>query len=256
MQDDNHWHIPQILVSGSIPDDIEAALPPDGELPTISPEFGRAVVRLILALRPTSVLEFGAGASSVVAAMALQASCQGRLTTVEHAPQYSADAWQRVKAVPIDSALIAAPLVLRPHSQGLLYMYRLTTELRPRALYDFVVIDAPPGARDAALYQALPHLCAGAVIVLDDASRVQEGTVINRWLRACQGLELLCWNKGFARGVAVLRYRGPNTLRLSLRTILGTCHDRWVYRRLVAILRKQDAQTSAVAQRFPTSQSR
>jgi predicted O-methyltransferase YrrM len=232
-----------LLLSGPIPPDIEAELPPDGELATISPDFGRGLARLLLGIRPQSVLEFGAGASSLVISMALRAAGRGRLTSVEHAPRYSAAAWKRVEAVGVDAALIACPLALRPHSQGLIYQYQGIDRIKARAPFDFVLVDAPPGAfgRDAVLYQILPYLSSGALIVLDDAARVNEGTVINRWRRACEGLDIVCWNREYARGVAILRYGGRPQLRMSLRNVLGTCHDRVIYRRLVQILRRQDA---------------
>ena len=191
------------LLTGAIPSPIEAALPPEGEFFTISPEFGRALVRLIRVVRPKSILEFGAGASSLLVAMALQDNGAGRLTTVEHAPQYSASAWARVQQVRgVDAELIAAPLVLRLSARGLLYQYQMASRLKARAPYDFVIVDAPPGVcgRDTTLYQALPYLSKGATIILDDAARVQEGTVVNRWLRACPGLEVCYWNKDLARG--------------------------------------------------------
>jgi hypothetical protein len=148
-----------------------------------------------------------------------------------------------VARLPVDAELLASPLVLRLHSQGLLYRYQTSDQLAARGPYDCVIIDAPPGAfgRDTALYQALPHLSHGALIVLDDAARVQEGTVVRRWLRACRGLQLLYWDKEFARGVAVLRHTGDATLRISPRNVLGAFHDRWVFRRLVQVLRQQDA---------------
>jgi predicted O-methyltransferase YrrM len=232
-----------VLVSGAIPAEIEAELPPDGELPTISQDFGRALVRLLLAVRPHSVLEFGAGASSLIISMALRAAGRGRLTSVEHAPRYSAAAWRRVESLGVDATLLASPLLLRPHPQGLIYQYQGLERLKERAPFDFVMVDAPPGAfgRDTVFYQMLPYLSPGALIVLDDAARVNEGTVINRWRRACDSLQIVCWNREYARGVAILRYDGPARLRMSLRNLLGTCHDRILYRHLVKILRKEDA---------------
>ena len=234
----------EALLARVIPPEIEAELPPDGDFATISPDFGRALVRLIRALRPKSILEFGAGASSLLVAMALQDNGVGRLTTVEHAPRYSASTWARVQQVRgVDAELIAAPLVLRLSARGLLYQYQMASRLKARAPYDFVIVDAPPGVcgRDTTLYQALPYLSKGATIILDDAARVQEGTVVNRWLRACPGLEVCYWNKDLARGVAVLQYSGDGSLNVSLRTLLGTCHDRWIYRQSVRALRRQDA---------------
>lgn len=233
-----------ILETGAIPSDIEAALPPDGELPTISKDFGRALVRLLGVLRPRSVLEFGAGASSVVVAMALRRNGTGRLTTVEHAPQYSAQSWERVRSErDLDARLIPAPLVLRLSLKGLLYQYEVTPDFQARAPYDFVVVDAPPGVcgRDTTLYQVLPYLERGATLMLDDTARVQEHTVVNRWLRACPGLSVVYSNSEIGRGIVLLKYDGDGTLKTSIRNWLGSCHDRWIYRASVRTQLANDA---------------
>jgi len=233
----------KVLREGTVPSDIEAVLPPDGELPTISPDFGRALFRLVAALKPRSILEFGAGSSSLVLSLALRHIGGGRLTSVEHAPKFSAASWNRVEETGIDALLIHAPLALRLHSQGLLYQYRGLDRLTSRGPFDFVLVDAPPGVygRDATLYQALPHLNPGSFLLLDDAARVQDGTVINRWRRACDSLDIVCWDKQFARGVALLRFNGPRPLKLSARTIAGTLHDRLVFRKWVRVSRRNEA---------------
>jgi predicted O-methyltransferase YrrM len=182
------------IATGSIDPAIERELPPEGPFPVISPEFGRALARLITSLRPQSVLEFGAGVSSVVVTLSLQLNGSGRLTTVEHAPQYSLASWNRVRSIAnVDAELFASPLRLRFTAHGPLYAYQSFDRVRHRAPFDFVLVDSPPGTigRDTTLYQALPYLAPGAILVLDDAARVQDGTVIHRWLRTVPGLEVL-----------------------------------------------------------------
>jgi len=233
----------EIIAAGQIPSEIENVLPPEGPFPVISPEFGRALARLIISIRPKSVLEFGAGVSSVVVALSLHSNGIGRLTTVEHAPQYSTASWERVRSITdVSAELFESPLRLRFTRHGLVYAYQSFDRVRQRGPFDFVLVDSPPGTigRDTTLYQSLPYLAPGAILVLDDAARVQEATVIRRWLRAVPGLELVLWNKQFARGIAILRYSGVPKVKLSLRTLLGTCHDRWIYREAGRALRAHD----------------
>jgi predicted O-methyltransferase YrrM len=200
----------------------------------ISQPLGRLLTSLVLSLKRRSILEFGAGTSSLVLARALQrGGCGGRLTSVEHQPEHSKDAWQQVSALGVDACLAVSRLRLRLTTPGLLYMYTdAGPALADRAPYDLVLVDAPPGqlGRDAPLYQAYPHLAEGAIIVLDDARRPQERTAVRRWLAAFPGLRLVALDADYGRGTAVLVHTGDKRRRLSARNLLGSLHDRWLAR--------------------------
>jgi predicted O-methyltransferase YrrM len=198
----------------------------------VSLETAHLVSRLVRHLQPRSILEFGAGASSLVLASALHANGSGRLTSIEHQPTFAQTAWEKMTQFPgIDTRLVEARLGLRFSRHGLLHAYLgIDDALRERGPFDFMFIDAPPGhlGRDATLLAAAPYAARGAIIVLDDARRPWEQTAIRRWLRALK-LELVFESHVVGRGVVVLELLQPTAAAFSLRTFAGTIHDRFVH---------------------------
>lgn len=212
-------------------DTVEEVLPPvDGGFP-MPRDLMRFLARLVVEGGCRSVLEFGAGRSSVALARALRLAGGGRLTSVDHLPEYCSEAWAEVQAVPgLDSQLLVSRLRPQLHATGLLYNYvDAEPAIRARAPYDLVVIDAPPRAlkRDATLHLAMPYLREGALAVLDDAARAEERTAVGRWLRFYPGMHELISEPSFARGVAVLWHDGNKWRRPSLRPVVGSLLDHY-----------------------------
>jgi predicted O-methyltransferase YrrM len=207
--------------------------PPDGW--AVSLDTAQLLSGLIGRLAPKSVLEFGAGRSSLVLASALQGSGGGRLTSIEHQPSYAEPSWRKMTQFPsVDAVLVHAGLGVRLSRHGLLHAYvGIDDALRSRGPFGFVFIDAPPGehGRDATLLAAAPFLSDGAIVVLDDASRPREQSAMRRWERAL-GIERVFESAAVGRGVAVLRLPRVAPARFSWRTFVGTIHDRWVERRV------------------------
>ncbi|HEX6589049.1 MAG TPA: class I SAM-dependent methyltransferase [Longimicrobiales bacterium] len=174
---------------------------------SVSPEAARAVAHMVVTERRTGVLEFGAGGSSRVFAAALERIGGGRLTSLEEAPQWSAQAWRHVEASPhVDAKLIPASVRLTADRGGVYFGYRQLEEVLARGPYDFVFIDAPAGpyGRDGALRAAFEALAPGALIVLDDARRAREQRTVRRWLLAYPELRLVANDPSIGRGLAVL----------------------------------------------------
>jgi len=195
----------------------------------VSLETAQFLDGLIEQLRPLSVLEFGAGRSSLVLASALQRCGGGRITSIEHQPALAEQAWRKVSQfAAVDARLVPARLALHVSKHGLLHEYvGIGRTMRMRGPFDFVFIDAPPGylGRDATLLAAAPFLAAGAVAVLDDAMRPGEKTAVRRWNRAMD-VETVFASDAVGKGVVVLRVLQPARPFFSLRTFLGTVHDR------------------------------
>jgi predicted O-methyltransferase YrrM len=186
---------------------------------------------LVLHLRPSSVLEFGAGRSSLVLAHALQAIGGGRLTSIEHQPQFSELSWRQMKRYgAVDAHLVRARLALQVSRHGLLHAYAGAGDaLRARGPFGLVFIDGPPGAqgRDATLLSAAQFLAQGAIAVLDDAARPAEKTAVRRWERALD-VERLYESDTIGRGLVVLKVAHPGSPSFSWRTFAGTIHDRLI----------------------------
>ena len=176
----------------------------------ISTDAARVVARIVVHERRTRLLEFGAGGSSRILAAALEEIGGGRLTSLEEAPHWSADAWELVRQSPnVDARLIPASIHLRLDRRGLYFGYGQLTEVADRGPYDFLFVDAPAGAygRDGALYAVVDSLMPGALIVLDDAARPREQRTVRRWLLNYPQLRLIANDPDVARGLAVLEKR-------------------------------------------------
>ena len=225
----------QAYESPGVPFDLDTILPRERNPWSLSDPMARTLARLVVRLGCRSILEFGAGWSSVVLAHALHAAGGGRLTSVEHQPEYVGDCWDRVRRVPsVDAALVVLPLRSQLSRHGLLWRYdRLARNLAARAPFDLILIDAPPGAygRAAPLFDSYATLAPGAIVVLDDASRSEERSAIARWLATCPGLQLVVHDEGVQRGIAVLVHDGNKRQRLLPRKIAGTFRDRLRERR-------------------------
>lgn len=176
---------------------------------TITRELARFLALLILDTRPQSVLEFGAGTSSLLLARALELAGGGALTSVEHKPQHVD--WAAVEQVDgVDARMVVSPLRPRVGRRGFRWEYVAAHEsVAARGPYQLVLIDAPPRRfrRDGSFALAYRSLAPGAVIVLDDAGRKEERRSIRRWAARYAGIRLVVHEAGFGgKGVAVLTY--------------------------------------------------
>jgi hypothetical protein len=202
-----------------LPAGVRGALPPAETSYALARPTAAGWARAVTRLGCRRLLEYGAGASSRVAAEALRAVGGGRLTTVEQDPTWCVELWAQTRSVAtVDAAMVVAG---RPTARwtrhGLMHGYFDTAgELAERGPYDAVLIDAPQGCygRDAGLWLALPHLSAGAIVMLDDAGRWKERLTLKRWRRAIPSAELVAYDATIgASGAAVLRVHKPTEAR-------------------------------------------
>ena len=131
--------------------------------------------------RPTTVVEFGSGATSLIIARALQLHGGGRLHSYDqHAPFVDATAdWLRTHG--LDAEMRHAPLRHpAPGWPGLWY--------DPPALpdeVDLIVIDGPPWTihplTRGSAESVFSHLAPGGAVMLDDAARPGERIIARRW---------------------------------------------------------------------------
>lgn len=232
-----------------------AAAPDDAPATTTrwaaSPALSLALERMVALARPRSILELGAGASSLVLARALVRLGGGRLTSLEHLPRFALEAWREVERVPgVDARLVASRLRLRASAAGVHYTYAdAEPELARRGPFDLVFVDGPPiyYGRDGAMHLAHPHLSPGALVVLDDAARPGEQRTLRRWRRVYPDLTLLVMDSTFGRhGCAVLVCpRKPRPPVFSLAAFLDSVVESG--RALRHVLRRRRARRLAAA---------
>lgn len=186
----------------------------------IDPPFGAVLANVVMMGGRRSVLEFGAGSSSVLFAAALDAVGGGTLTSIEQDPTWCAEQWARVQEFgSVDSLLIPSTPRRQVGRIGVFVSHTDAADaLSSRAPYDLVLVDAPQSflGRGGAVPLAYTYLSEGALVILDDASRPGEQWAIAHWLRAYPGLQLDYYDTDFGnKGLAILRKRSAAAPRFS-----------------------------------------
>ena len=137
----------------------------------------------ILGARPKVVVEFGAGASTLVAAQALQMTGGGHLLSFEQHEDFVLATRHWLAEHGLSADLRAAPLVPAPGGwPGLWYDHGPLPDQ-----IDLLVIDGPPWTihpftRGAAA-TLFDRIAPGGMVMLDDAARPGERVVARRWRR-------------------------------------------------------------------------
>ena len=148
------------------------------------------IVANVSALRPRSIVEFGAGASSIRIALAFPTS---QVLSIDHDARFYAQTIAKLQALgepPSNLELHLRP-IQRQRFGGYLYKSYACGEF-PLAV-DAVIVDGPPfwvsRGREACLHQVATSLRVGARVYLDDTKRPAESQISANWLRSYRGLK-------------------------------------------------------------------
>jgi len=161
----------------------------------------------ILEHKPRRVVEFGAGASTLIIARAMQRAGGGKLTSFDQHADFIQATGEWLAEYGLEADLRAVPL--RPAPQGWPGLWYDHGTL-PGSI-DLLVIDGPPwtihpltrgGA--ASLFE---QIAPDGTIILDDAARPGERLVAWRWRRQWPDFEFRLW-KGGTKGTLIGRRRG------------------------------------------------
>jgi predicted O-methyltransferase YrrM len=137
----------------------------------------------ILDKKPETIVELGAGASSLIMAKALQMNGRGRLISYDQHADFVHATQQWLRDNGLESEMHHAPLVTPPGGwPGRWYQLSGLPET-----IDLLVIDGPPWAihpfvRGAA-ESLFDRMTIGGAVLLDDAARPGERVVARRWRR-------------------------------------------------------------------------
>lgn len=180
-------------------------VPPLGDS-SLSPAAAAQLLALVRARRPSTIVELGAGSSTVLLASAI--SCWGlgsQVHSIEHDARWVADVEQQV-AGNRQVQVLHRPLT--EMSDGTLW-YSECPPAMPEGSIDLLIVDGPPdtvgaGHRSSALPVLYRCLATDAVIFVDDTDRETERRMVNTWLGAYTDLNVVIEG----RDHVVLR-RGP-----------------------------------------------
>ncbi len=156
------------------------------------------------------IVELGSGASTIVIGRLL-AERSGKLTAVEHDPDWARLVRAQIARERLDNVVEVIVSELEPHPaswSGAPWYSRESVAQLPGAI-SLLVIDGPPGYGEGmshSRYPAMPALAdrmdQDALVILDDADREPEREIVSRWSEETTG-----WSFGIdaVSGVAVGR---------------------------------------------------
>jgi predicted O-methyltransferase YrrM len=148
-----------------------------------------AIVDAIERLRPAMVVELGAGASTLVAAKALQLNGGGTLVSFDQHDDFVAATGHWLAEYGLGADMRAAALRPAPRDwPGVWYDTRRAPER-----IDLLIIDGPPWTihpyvRGAA-EELFDRIAVGGMVLLDDALRPGERLIARRWRKRWPGFQ-------------------------------------------------------------------
>jgi predicted O-methyltransferase YrrM len=169
-----------------------ATLAPDRPLPPMrdhsaSPDLLRHAVSLMLSRKPTTVLELGSGASTIVIAYCLKRLGRGRIVSIDHEARFAGLTAGLIEEHGLQDFATVVHLPLAPVMiEGREYLWYSMNNFELKDSIDFLVIDGPPyHVHPLARYPAMPllldRLAPEAAILLDDALRPEEKRIAKMW---------------------------------------------------------------------------
>jgi hypothetical protein len=192
-------------------------LPPPMPVPrsrgwAASPDLLLTVVDLVLQQRPALVVDVGSGLSTLWEALACQSAGSGRVIAVDHDKDFGAATQALIERQGLGGiADVRYAALTEQRVDDREFSWYDVAVLADVDEIGVLVIDGPPGTTGPlARYPALPllwgRLAADAVIVLDDADREDERTVVHMWLERYP--ELKVERLRHEKGAVVLRRGG------------------------------------------------
>ena len=161
-----------------------------------SADLLRELASIVMARRPTVVVETGSGTSTVVIAGCLERLGDGHLWSLEHLPSFARETQDllAVSGFQDRATIVDAPLVDVRMGEGTWRWYDLSA-LPATGPIELLLVDGPPGdtgplARYPALPMLLDRLAPHAAILVDDAARPDEQEMVARWCAEVPGLEV------------------------------------------------------------------
>ena len=185
---------------------------------TLAPDALRFLSRLVPALSPRHVLEFGSGLSTRTVARACGRLAGRRaISSVDHDPEFGSAAARAFAADPQEAGVRVrfqiAPVVARDCGGHLLPVYHWRpSAFASRRPADLVLIDGPPvtlGGREGTLYQAMDRARPGTLALLDDTIRPEERGAVARWRQTLGDAVETRDLPGFSKGMAAVLIRRP-----------------------------------------------
>ncbi len=163
---------------------------PIGSLPptrdwAASPDFLYEVARTVLKEAPDVVVELGGGVSTLVVGRCLELNRKGKLYSFDHEESYLQETRDRLEEKDLSSWVECRHAPLSDVHCGSDSFCWYALEDQPKKI-DILIVDGPPEyLGDLSRYPAgpvlFPAIRDGGLVFLDDADRVMEKNVVQKW---------------------------------------------------------------------------
>lgn len=185
---------------------------------SISPDFAALLVELLRRHQPRTVLEFGGGTSTLIAAKTMQQLGHGHIITVEAIDRFAEITRTNLRHQGVEEFVTVVHAPLTPlELDGQTWLWYDATAFDHVEQIDVMVVDGPAqynNPRRMARYPALPcldgRLSSSAIVVMDDTNREDEDRIAQRWLQEYPDYRLLKNYDYFEKGARVLEKVAPD----------------------------------------------
>jgi predicted O-methyltransferase YrrM len=167
---------------------------------------------LINKIQPNVVLEFGSGLSTKLFASHIEKGNIKELLSIDHLSDFP----DHPKTLISDKSIISKihfftfPIFIKKYAKKFFCFYSIPFNFfANKKQIDLVFIDGPPyyyNGREAALHSCFEHLSSNAIIILDDANRINyERVYIKNWkYRYGDNLDIRLFEKEFKKGMCLI----------------------------------------------------
>lgn len=165
---------------------------------TVDGVTAKSIVDAVRELRPAVVLELGSGSSTALIAAILEQMglTNTRHIAVDHLAPYLDATRQNVELQDLNRKVEYWHCPLEePGGNGVAHWYSDLPAKLGDTKIDLLVVDGPPGAtqpeaRRPALEVLRPFLSPGAIVILDDTTRPEEGKILEKWKEQYPEIEI------------------------------------------------------------------
>ncbi|REG91524.1 class I SAM-dependent methyltransferase [Algoriphagus antarcticus] len=192
---------------------------------SIDHQLVRGFLFLIEKYKPKSILELGAGYSTIVFTYA-KISGKGieKVISFEEDPKWFKIPETIKSLIDLeDINIVDSKVKFKFGLFGVYAFYQATKKFKFKDTIDLVFIDGPQFfyGREGGLDYIFKFLKEGSLIVMDDAGRYIDQCVIFKWLKVYKGLELVYFNEKYGdKGLAILKVKSPLKRTFSISAFL------------------------------------
>jgi predicted O-methyltransferase YrrM len=166
-------------------------LPPMGGW-AIGPDFAAELISIVLAAKPRVIVEASSGVSTLLIAYCLEQLGSGSVTSLDHEQQFADQTKQELHSHGFNEGrinVVHAPLKTYTINGRTWKWYDTAALDHLPGPIDLLVVDGPPWyLQEQSRLPALPllysKLSADAIVVLDDAARPGEKSIVKAWLES------------------------------------------------------------------------